>query len=329
MARAERGWRRLAPWAKAAAAVAILWLLFENARRADADALQSLLSQPKQWGLLAAALAAIVIAQPISYVRWWLIARAAELPLPLRQAMRLGALGYALNFVAPGSVGGDLLKAAVLASGHRGRRAAAVSTIAVDRILGLLGMLSVAAVAYAVASHAGLAMRPEVRLAGAGLVGLATVAALGVGLLLAPGPAWGRMRAFSGGLPWAGPTLAGLLDVWAAYRRNAGLLAGAGLLCLLVDFLLVAAFYAVAVGLPLEAPSLAAHLFIVPMALVASALPITLGGFGTREAVAELLYQGLGVGPGRGTLISLGFALTMLASGAIATAYYFGVRRSG
>ena len=54
------------------------------------------------------------------------IERALGIPFTLRNAFRLGFMGYLLNFVGPGAVGGDLFKAYFVASDQKSRRAEAV-----------------------------------------------------------------------------------------------------------------------------------------------------------------------------------------------------------
>ena len=70
---------------------------------------------PKQWDLLAAALLITFVGVLLTIVRWFWLLRAHDLPLSMRDAMRLGFLGYLLNFVSLGAVGGDLFKAILTA----------------------------------------------------------------------------------------------------------------------------------------------------------------------------------------------------------------------
>ena len=51
-----------------------------------------------------------------------------------------------MNFVAPGSIGGDLFKAIFLAHGQPGRRTEAVATVIADRLLGVTTILVIASI---------------------------------------------------------------------------------------------------------------------------------------------------------------------------------------
>src|SRR5690606_31597337 len=99
------------------------------------------------WPLLAGALACIAAAVWLGFVRWYLLVQATGLPFTLGDAVRLGSLGFALNFVGPGGVGGDVFKGIALAREHHRRRSEAVATVIADRAVGLLSLLAVASLA--------------------------------------------------------------------------------------------------------------------------------------------------------------------------------------
>ena len=85
----------------------------------------------------------------LTIVRWHILVRAQNLDFPLRSAMRLGLVGYFLNTFMPGSVGGDVLKAVAI-SREQSRRAVAISTIIIDRAIGLWAIVWFVALAGAV-----------------------------------------------------------------------------------------------------------------------------------------------------------------------------------
>jgi len=109
MAQRTKNTRLLITTLKVVLAVSILaYLLFRIQRQ---DGFSRLLSEPKNWGSLAAAQAFVLLAFLLSFVRWFLLVRGLRLPFQLRDAFRLGSLGFMLNQVSPGSVGGDFFKA--------------------------------------------------------------------------------------------------------------------------------------------------------------------------------------------------------------------------
>ena len=101
------------------------------------DSFPKLWNEPKQWHLLAAALAVTLVAVTLTIVRWHWLMRAHDLPLRLRDALRLGFLGFLLNFISLGAVGGDLFKAIFAARECHGRRTEAVATVILDRLIEL------------------------------------------------------------------------------------------------------------------------------------------------------------------------------------------------
>src|SRR6478752_5653099 len=125
----------------------IAWLVIAAL---GSDSFAQLWRQPKHWDLLAASAATCFLASLGTIFRWYFLVRAADLPLRLRDTIRLGFLGYLYNFVLPGGVGGDLVKAGFLARGQPGRRTEATLTVLVDRIVGLYGLFLLATAAILV-----------------------------------------------------------------------------------------------------------------------------------------------------------------------------------
>ena len=62
--------------------------------------------------------------------------------------MLLGFIGNVFNLVIPGAVGGDLIKAAYLVRMHV-KKTQAIASMVIDRIIGLLGLFTLATIAGA------------------------------------------------------------------------------------------------------------------------------------------------------------------------------------
>lgn len=108
----------------------------------------NLRNQPKQWGPLAAAWACCTAAALLTFVRWWYLVRALDIPCLFRDAVRISFWGYLLN-LAPlgGIVSGDLTKALMLDHEHPQHRAKALASVVVDRVIGLYILFIVASTA--------------------------------------------------------------------------------------------------------------------------------------------------------------------------------------
>jgi uncharacterized protein (TIRG00374 family) len=90
----------------------------------------------------------------LSFVRWYVLVRAVDLPFRVSDALRLGMVGFFFSSFLPGSVGGDLLKAAFLAR-EQDRRTVAVATVVMDRMFALWALIWFVAVVGGVSWLAG------------------------------------------------------------------------------------------------------------------------------------------------------------------------------
>ncbi len=222
-------------------------------------------------------------------VRWYLLVRALELPFTLRDAFRLGFLGFLFNFVSLGSVGGDFFKAIFIAREQHGHRAEAVATVVIDRIIGLYALFLVASAAVLIT---GLFRSPvrEIQIICNVTLILTVVGAAGIGLLLMPGFTNGRLSAYVSNLPYVGHVTGRLLNSVRVYRSKLPVLIVTTLMSVGVHCLTTIALFLVSRGLPGVAPGFGAHFLCVPLAVLASAMPLPLSGLGAMEAVLDFLY---------------------------------------
>ena len=264
----------------------------------------------------------------ITFYRWYLLVRALDLPFRVRDAFRLGFLGYLLNFVSLGSVGGDLFKAVFIAREQPGRRVDAVATVAVDRLSGLYGLLLVASAAILVVETGAKSGDVAAMCRIVFFVTLAATLALPVVLLL--GLYSHKAAELLGRVPLLGPIVANLLTVLRRYARRPGILAFACLSSICTQAMWCLSFYLTALSLFPEFPSLADHLFIVPLAELAGALPISPSGLGTFELALKILYEVAPTGPGddsQGFIIGLAQRLMTVVIATIGVGYYLLSRR--
>ena len=85
-----------------------------------------------------------------TFVRWFFLVRVIEPKFKFGATILLGFIGMVFNLVIPGAVGGDLIKAAYLVR-MRIRKTQAIASMVIDRILGLMGLFILAAIAGGVA----------------------------------------------------------------------------------------------------------------------------------------------------------------------------------
>lgn len=310
--------------AKVGLAAAILGFLLTRIQ--GQDGFERLLSEPKRWGYLLLAQALVLVAFTLSFVRWFLLVRGLDLEFRLRDAFRLGTLGFMLNQVSPGSVGGDLLKAVFIAREQPGKKTEAVATVLIDRVIGLYGMLLIASLGLALASDTfdSEKLRSSLRMTvwSAAIVGTA-----GLAFVLSPYSTGKRVRSLADKLPLVGHTVTRLIEAADVYRSRRGYLFAGLAMALFTHCALITAFWAVSQGLPVTGPTFVQNASLVPVCLVAGAVLPTPGGLGGTEGAVEFLYTSIGAKQGDGTIVALAYrAITYIFAG-IGAFYYFTSRK--
>lgn len=293
------------------------------------QAFSQLTEQPKNWPVLAAAAVAGLAAVLLTFVRWALLVRALDLPFTFKDALRLGFLGYLLNFVSLGAVGGDLFKAVFVARQFPGRRPEAVATVVLDRVIGLYMLFVMASVAILATGQ--LANADEsVRIISRGAIFAMLVGAVGILVLLIPGVTQGSFSSLLHRLPKVGTIFGKLLGAVRIYRRRPGVLLAAAALSVGVHSLSTLSVYLVARGLPGECPSLADHFVMIPLAFVTGVLPLPGNALGAFEVVVKTLYErvpvDMHVAEGHGFVVSLGYRAVTILIALIGVCYYLASR---
>ena len=91
---------------------------------------------------------------------------------------------------------------------------------------------------------------------------------------------------------------------------------------------LPASLYLLAAAIFDHPPSLAEHFIIVPLSLVAGALPLTPGGLGEFEVAMDVLYNLVPVeGKDYGIIVALAYRLATILIAAMGVVYYWSSRR--
>lgn len=308
--------------------IVILAYLISDVHTKDPDKFSELMDRDKNWLLLSVSAALCLSAVSLTFVRWYLLVRSLGMPFRLRDAFRLGFLGYFLNFVAPGSVGGDAFKAFFIARSMHGRKAEAVATVVVDRMFGLYGLLVVTSAALWLGNLS--ATDPQFQTVMSVTYICTFIGAIVIMLLMVPGFTNGRVSQGLANLPKIGPTIGQLISAVRLYRQRPTVLLIAGLMSLCVHIIFASALY-LAAGALLTfevAPSLGENLVIVPLAMVAGVLP-TPGGLGVFEAAMEALYRIVPAAgaSGDGFVVAIAYRLITFGIAGIGVCYYLASRK--
>ena len=269
--------------------------------------------EPIHAGYLLLALVIAIASTLLTFVRWYVLVRAVELPFRMIDALRLGFIGLFFNTFMPGSVGGDVIKAAVLAR-EQNRRTVAVATVIMDRAIALWALIWFVALLGAVFWLSGLLVgqgakpcRTIVTIAWV-IVGLSMLVWTVLGLL----PGW-RAERFAGRLERLPKVGGAAAELWRAvwmYRCRPRAVFGVLALSWIGHIGFVFLFYCAVLTLwqpdsGEQIPTLSQHFLIVPIGLVIQAAPFFPGGAGIGELGFGLLYQWLGCSEASGVLGSL------------------------
>jgi hypothetical protein len=237
---------------------------------------------PSDYPALAAAIGCILLMLAVNAVRWRTILFYAGATIPLRTALRLVLIGHFFNQTLPSSVGGDAVRAWHVWRGGV-PAATALAGVLADRASGVLALTLLSLLTLALSPAVGdarvLALIGLVL--GVGIVGFAGVAALSV----MPETLLVRLR-----LALVGRASRLLLRALFSSRGAAAILF-ASLIMALLNCVSVAM---IARGLAVPFSPGAAFL-AVPIALLAGAVPVTIGGWGVREGAMVVMLGFYGI----------------------------------
>jgi len=258
----------------------------------------------------AMAVVAYAAGQALSAFKWQILTRPAGLALSYSRAVSIYFIGMFFNIFLPTIVGGDAVKAVLLAR-HTGAPARATISVFMERNTGLLALLTIATVAAWFA--------PPVRLAGLPLFGLTTllfVAYIAVNAALLSAPLYRVVDSAIARTPLARhrARAMSLYDALIPYTRARGTVTAAMLLSFVFQCVVILVVFLNTRALAHAFP-LAAIAVFVPLISLAGMLPISVNGLGVREALYLLLFGQLGAPPEVAVLLALMyFAVTLAAS---------------
>jgi len=257
----------------------------------DADSFVANSAQPVRRGfvttvrsarpaLLAGAFLCFLVPVIFLSVRWWYLLRILRIRIPLWEAVRMTFLGNFFNYVVPGTVSGDLVKAYYV-SRHTDSKAGVLVSVFVDRVVGLLEFAILpAAVMLVMWLTVGWSDRLVLPALVVALV-LAGVA-VSLGLLLSPRLRQVlRFRRILSVLPLQ-RQVALIGQAAGLYRRRLGALAKALGITFGGQVFFITAIMLAGMSLALPVPWHQYFLY-VPLIYIIAAVPISPGGLGLAE----------------------------------------------
>jgi glycosyltransferase 2 family protein len=247
--------------------------------------------------LLVAAVAVFPAVFLLTTYRWWVLMHIVQIRMTLRRTFAINMVGSFYNSFLLGSTGGDVLKA-IYAARNTTHRTRAVVSVAVDRVIGLYGLLVLAG---AVAGAMWFSLRGDVEHAGVVtqcrrvfLVSMGILAFTAVGLAIY----YTRLRGWLG-IDWVLVRLPmqkhvrKVRETMDLYGRHPWAVLGTILITLPVHSIVVVStsLACIAFGLPLEWWY---YWVVVPITVLSAAIPISPQGAGVMEFVGYVLMRSQG-----------------------------------
>jgi len=255
-------------------------------------------------GWLLAGLAAAVASNVVSALRWRALARWLGADVSVRDATRWYFQAIGLNALLPGAVlGGDLYRAVVLRRAGQATLASSWSVV-LDRVSGLWMLCAIGGIGAALYADV---LAPWLRLP-AGVFTLLMLAGTALWLML-PWVLPALLR--YGGVRWLAPLRA------AAERPDFNRQMGwQALASAAVQVLSAAALAGGGLALGVQLP-LAAWAFAIAPVFLMAALPVSVGGWGTREAATVAALAPFGVAAAAAVGVGVIYGLYALVQGAM------------
>lgn len=240
--------------------------------------------------LLAAAVVLYTGILALSTWRWRVLLQAQGYEAPLRHLSASYLVATFFNNFLPGNIGGDVVRVRD-SSRLTGSTTASVAVVAIDRILGFGALYFLALVAF-LAGPARLRAMAGVAPALAVLTLIFTVQAY---IFFRPGTAR-RLMSATGlrAVPWVGERFDVVQAAVDVYRQQVTAVWAAFAASVALQALVVCYYYAVAHSLRIPL-ALSACLLVVPLCILAQAVPVSFNGWGIRESVFVLYFGQLGV----------------------------------
>ena len=222
--------------------------------------------------------------------KWWLLARARGLGVPLADMYQLNLIANLYGLILPGQIAGEAIKVARLIR-HRNQRVDLVASVAVDRFTSLLG--------YALLALIGALWLPNARDVAPWAAAIAAVLMAGAAVLVTRDPDTGFQSAPHDAtqrttLARVRMLAASLRSSLAAYRNHRGaVMAALALSCLFQLIVTISvALFARALGIDIAFTTLVCVFVVVS---IVQLLPVSIAGIGARDGTMVFLLGAYGV----------------------------------
>ena len=226
----------------------------------------------------------------INNYRWLTLLRGQGFESSVRQTLPLSFIGMFFNFFMPGGVGGDVVKGYYLLQDHPRQKFAGAISIFMDRMMGFFIMIATAFLAL-VFNWDHVSHSNELKSVAMGVSALFLCFFVFFFFSLSRTLQRSSFGYFLFEKLPGGRKLRALYDALHSYRKAPGALFGAAALSGINQFFLIGFVYAVGEAIGMNDIPISAYFFLVPVATVVTALPISPAGIGVGQVAFLFLFK--------------------------------------
>lgn len=221
--------------------------------------------------------------------RWMLLLKSRGFLTTFKATFEVQLIGNFFNYALPGSVGGDVVRAYYFARDHADRKVEAVTSVIVDRVLGLYAMVVMAFIPLILQWHL---VQERADLHTVALVTFIVFFFMSLFFAVVFSRrirAWNFFDHYLKKFP-GGKQMLKVYDGFHQYRGDKLTLVWAFLMSFSSQA--AATFFMYAVGIVLkEDISLATYFFAVPLGFIIMSIPVSIAGLGIGQMAFLLLFQ--------------------------------------
>ncbi|MCX7979046.1 MAG: flippase-like domain-containing protein [Bdellovibrionaceae bacterium] len=280
---------RIRTWAshlfKFSVSVGIIWWLVAT-DRLELETLRPILSP----SLFLVCFTLVTVSTLLASERWRMLVRAQNIPGTAFSVFRLTLIGTFFNFAMPGGVGGDIVKAWYFAKDNPRAKVPAVTSVFLDRVLGLYTMAGMAALAILVdLDH--VMSGPVLKSLAMILLPLFFCFTLGLWLIFSRRiHRWGLMARGIDFLPF-GEKLIKVYKTANAFSSHRKTVFGVLLVSFASQCLSIFCLWLVGRAAGFSEVGLWTYFLVAPIGFMATAIPISPAGIGVGQAAFYFLFN--------------------------------------
>jgi len=280
-------------------------IIFYLLHKIDTRVLSEILAESlNHWGWMVAGILFSYLTLHTSLIRWKVILDAQGLTMSWKRCFNVYFIGQFFNAFMFGSTGGDLVRAVYAARETHHKKTEAVTTVFIDRIIGLIMLYLIAGVMLAVRAPFFLG-HWETHVPALVMLGMivATAAGLLVIFNIKRFEHWPFVDRIKRN-PKLSRTIQRVLVSIYLYRSRTGVLIWTSILSVAVQVFTILQCCCLGLCFQIDL-SFVDYLTVLPIIIAVSAIPITPGGLGIREGLAVTLFGAMAIPSAQSLPLSL------------------------